>query len=862
MSDTWEIRFNLQAEDKLKTEAFHFQVNSLQDSSHEFPSFPKDKMLRALREHGKSDSYKFARGHLRDLKLKKCKTISPQDELHIMMLVYDKIGPITVLFTNKFEYLVLEGIDNQYNYLGYKTLVNLLLQTIKPETEPIQGVGKLKAVYHASNVTERTRKASYTPILETTEGNLALFILSIALPTIAVIILPRDWLDSTLVYISSLALLSILICVYPIVKRSPRHAPLALISLILSYVLIETLIHFHILVDGVNPWGIFNNISRHNLVGILRNQPIIASISPQIFIGFDLLGAITPFLDIILLALIPFAVGGSISAFLEKSESKLSFGKIVKKTFFAALFLIFILVLPLGYHVIGKGIEGTLYASIGVTETSEILSDRFYTNLAENLDELQSLIESASFYFAKAGNSFQQFAQNPLIAYLLPSIIPEVSGIPLQDLPKILNLTYVVSNALVHFPNVLWAMSNLESGMNLTFSILQESITVNSALGFGSSIQAVYNPSMKDALKSLSLGKDNLSYIQEPLLDLFAQTREKLDYSVFAEISTILADLELMLPVLIVILDSLVPWVNSTYKLTLVIDDLFDFKFNSTYLTSAESDFHQSDAINEISLTSLPEESLIPIRDLAEFSINLHSVAKYFLFSIQNGTQMFQQLNTTLRLFDDVDFLNSSNIDEPIWNDIQLGLTNTSSLLNATQDSLSNMSTIVNNSQRDLEFEILNDFLGELTEFIDDTSDQFNVVDQYFSALDGTFNSISHFSAGMKALNQTITQDLITNTTIGNYTEARNNFTLSQSQASNTNVTLSDISTHLLNESSVSNWISLLVGENNSIYVNAGSCLSLISGIETIGFVLTTHLQQLDLIKVQTENLDWNIFTF
>ena len=274
------------------------------------------------------------------------------------------------------------------------------------------------------------------------------------------------------------------------------------------------------------------------------------------------------------------------------------------------------------------------------------------------------------------------------------------------------------------------------------------------------------------------------------------------------------------------------------------------------------NDFNESEKLNEINISSLPETSIIPIRDLAEFSTNLHAVTRYFLYSIQNGTQMFKQLNATLRLFQDVDFTDPDNIDDPKWIEINEGLINTSILLNATQYSLSNMSDIVD-FQSELEYEVLNEFLGELTTFIDNTSDQFNVVDQYFSALDGTYQAVSHFSAGVKSLNQTITQDLTppNATAVGNYSEAIANFSLSQDYSNTTDLTLSSITSHLLNETTIIEWRSLLVGENNSVYVNADRCLTLINTMGTAGYILLTDLTEFDFILAQADELEWNIFS-
>ncbi len=861
MPDKCQISFNLQAEGKPKIESFRFNVNSLTDPSVEFPSFPKEKMLRALNEHSRDKHYGFAQGHLRNLKFKKCTSLSSEEEIHILMLVFEKIGPISLLFRNKFEYLVLEGIDAQYNYIGYKTLVNLLIQIIQPETEPIQGLGKIKAIYHASNSVELSRKASYVPILETTEGKLTLFALSIILPTLVVIVLPITWLEEMTTYLLVICLLSILVCLYPIVKRSFRHSPLGILSLIASYLIIETLIHFDILIDGINPWGIFNNISRQNLVGILRNKSIVESIGSQIFIGFDLLGAIVPFLDIILLGITPFTIGAGLAGLLGKVEKKLSIRTITVKTLFAALFLISIIMIPMTYHAIGKGMEGTLYASIGVTETADIFSEDFFTNLEENFDRLMALIESAQFNFDKAGNSFKQFAENPLIAYLLPFIIPQVAGIPLKDLPQILDLTEVVSSTLTYVPNLLWSLTNLESGINLTFTLLQGSIDHYPLGGYGASIATTYDPSMRVALDLLLQGTNNLTSIEDPLLTLFSQAREKLGYSVFAEISSVLTELELVLPILITILDGLTPWVNSTYKLTLVIDDLFGFEFDSNYLASASADFDRSASILDIDVTTLPNTSIVPIRDLAEFSINLHSVTKYFLYTIQNGTQMFRQLNNTLKLFQDVSFSNVSNIDDPIWQDIELGLTNTGMYLNGTQDSLGEMNAIVT-SQDELEFQALNSFLAELQTFIDDTTSEFDVVGEYYAALQGTYDASSAFSLGIKVLNDTITQDLVGP---ANYSAARGNFTQSQISANQTYDILATVPTHLLNQSAITNWQKLVRGDiqdnaTNSIYVNSARCIDLIDSILS-GTVTLADLVTFNAILTTADEMEWKIFS-
>ncbi|MHA1513437.1 MAG: hypothetical protein ACTSRJ_05175, partial [Candidatus Hodarchaeales archaeon] len=66
MADYQELHFDLHSEDKIKSESFNFEVNALKDPSKEYPSFPKEKILRALRLHGTDRKYKFASGQLKN----------------------------------------------------------------------------------------------------------------------------------------------------------------------------------------------------------------------------------------------------------------------------------------------------------------------------------------------------------------------------------------------------------------------------------------------------------------------------------------------------------------------------------------------------------------------------------------------------------------------------------------------------------------------------------------------------------------------------------------------------------------------------------------------------------------------------
>ncbi|MHA2096017.1 MAG: hypothetical protein ACW98F_15460, partial [Candidatus Hodarchaeales archaeon] len=240
-----------------------------------------------------------------------------------------------------------------------------------------------------------------------------------------------------------------------------------------------------------------------------------------------------------------------------------------------------------------------------------------------------------------------------------------------------------------------------------------------------------------------------------------------------------------------------------------------------------------------------------------------HSVTKYFLYTIQNGSQMFQQLNNTLRLFQDVSFSNVSNIDDPIWQEIELGLSNTAMYLNATQDSLTAMSTIIT-SQSELEYQELNSFLGELQTFIDDTSTEFDVVEEYFDALEGTYEASSAFSLGIKVLNETITQDIVAPP--ADYTAARGNFTQSLIYANQTFDILANVPTHLLNQSAITKWQNLVKGDitdnaSNSIYVNSANCLNLIDAIVLAGIGNAADLLALNTILINADFMEWNIFS-
>lgn len=872
--DEWEISFNLRAGDR--SEHFQFLVNPIKDMIREFPSFPKDKFLRALKSHSEDNKYALHSGMIADLKFKHTSEYHENQEIHVIMLVMEKIGPISLIFRQSFEYLTLEGIDTHYNYIGSDALLNVLLQIIKPDSPTVRGLGKITTIYHASNIVELTRKESFVSFLDSTEGQILVFGLSIILPTIVIIVLPIEILNSMLGYITSLGILAILWCIYPIAKRSTRYAPLAVVSALASYIIIETFIHLNFLIGGINPWGIFNNISRQNLVGILQNQDLISELGYEVFIGIELLQVIIPFLDSFFIILIPFSVGVGLSGLFMISERKWKSATVLR-TFFAALFLISIITIPLGYHALGKGSEGTLHASIGLVETAEMFSPRYLENLDEFYLELEQLIASAQEHLAKAGNSFEQFGENLLIAYILPYLMPEVGGIPLEDLPEILTLTYVLAETLPYFSNILWGYYDLQTGFDQTFDILRQSIektpqqphtTIQG--GLGANIFQEYDIAMLEALGIMQQGVDNLTIVENPIHNLIKEVKEKFDYSVFAGMSNLLSELEIGLPIIITVVSGVVPWINSTYKLTLVLDELNKFNFASETLIEAEKDYNASLIMQDVDIENLPEDSLIPFRDLINFSLNLNQVTKYFLYSVKNATSMFQALNNTLYQIQGIDFSNSSNIQDPRWDSVDQGINETSKYVVSTQTSLDNMSKIIE-SQASLEFEELtelNRLLEDLEGFTQSASERVDMVDQYVSALNGTLQSVKYFSLGTNSLNQTLTIAAAQGIQFFENASAIANFTLSQVAANNTNENLTAVKGELLNESAVDNWQQLVKGnitnnETNSIYMNAQRCLNLIADIEALRITPLDAQTEFQIILNRMEELDakWDIFT-
>jgi hypothetical protein len=800
---------------------------------------------------------------LRGLEFKKTSELHENIEIHVVMLVFEKMGPVSLIFSNRFEYLVLEGLDSNYNYLGTDALVNILIQIIKPDSPTVKGLGKIITVYHASNVEELAKKEVYVSFLDRIEVQSLVFSLSIILPTVLILILPSWVLNSMLSYVITLGIIAILLCLYPLVKRSTRYTPLAVFSGLISYFFIEILIHLQ-LYQGLNPWGIFNNISRHNLIGTLQDQEIVISAGQGVFLGIELLQIVIPFLDLLIIVLIPFTIGVSLTGIFQISERKRK-SALLLRTLFVAVLLIFIIIIPLGYHALGKGTEGTLYASIGLVETAEIFSPEYIDNLDLTYEELLLLIASAEQHFRKAGNSLEQFGENPLIALVLPYFFPEVAGIPLKDLPEILTLTTVLADTVPHFYELSWAYYNLRIGSNRSFQILIQSIEGFNDGGSGAQVSPKYNASMREALQIMNLGVKNLTYIQPYLLQLVSTVQQTLDYLVFADISNILTEIEIGLPILVTTANGTVPWINSTYKLTLALEDLYDFNFESEFLEEAEKDFNASMELQDIDLESFPdvENPLIPIRDMVEFTLNLRQITKRFMYSIRNATYMFQSLNHTLSLYQDINFANASNIHDPLWLNIDLGLQNTSTYLNATQTSLDNMSAVIA-SQEPLEFAGFNYLLEELEEFTLSTSDRFDLVESYVLALDETNDAIKYFSMGTNSLNETLNA---TSFNSDEYNPAIVNFTLSQESANNTEDILTGISTHLLNETAITNWRNLVKGDitnssTNSIYMNAQRCLNLIDAILPIGPVTQPDLIEFVAILSDMEELDWSIFTF
>ncbi|MHA2307620.1 MAG: hypothetical protein ACXACU_19750 [Candidatus Hodarchaeales archaeon] len=386
MTDDWEISFNLQAAER--SESFSISVNSLKSPGKTLPSFPKEKFIRALNTHSAENKYILHSGTLKNIKFKKTSEYDDTQEIHILMLVFDNLGPVSLIFRQTFSYLTLEAIDSNYNYLGHDALINVLIQIIKPDSPVVKGLGKIKTIYHASNYVELKKKAKYVPFLDSTEGQIFIFSLSVILPTAVIIALPLSVLNTMLGYLISLGILALLWGIYPIAKRSSRHAPLAVFSVLLSYIILELLIHLRILISGINPWGIFNNISRQNLVGILQNQELIIGLGNQVGFGLEFLQIIIPFFDIIIIGFIPFTIGVGSAGLIEKFD--IGFVKLIfLRIFFILLLVSALITIPMSYHMLGKGAEGTLHASIGIVETAEMFTPKYIENLDNDLIQME-----------------------------------------------------------------------------------------------------------------------------------------------------------------------------------------------------------------------------------------------------------------------------------------------------------------------------------------------------------------------------------------------------------------------------------------------------------------------------------------
>lgn len=149
----WEILFKMEPEggDK-KSESFKFLMTSLRDVVTESElSFPKDKFIQVIKIHQMKKEFSLYNGRILNLKFKKTSHYNARQEIHIIMLVFQKIGPITLFFINKFEHLVLEGINSHYNYFGLKTLLDILKLITSPDISEIEELGRINTIYYATN---------------------------------------------------------------------------------------------------------------------------------------------------------------------------------------------------------------------------------------------------------------------------------------------------------------------------------------------------------------------------------------------------------------------------------------------------------------------------------------------------------------------------------------------------------------------------------------------------------------------------------------------------------------------------------------------------------------------------------------
>lgn len=829
-------------------------------------NWPKGTFRELLRAKEKEKGFSLKESEILQFKTKKTERIEKEDEIHILLVTFE-LGTITLLFKNYFEYLVFEGSDTKYSYLGNSLPVKILLNILGPQNTPIAGLGEIKEVIYLSNEIELRKQLTVIPIRDTILTRVTIFMIGLLFPIFLSLFIPLDIYENTSAHLALMLVYCISYSLYPILMGRKVQISYGLLCLVGGYLLFESLIHFNILAPGTNAIGLFNNMSRQGLISQIQSTaPILEGTSGfLLWITVSSLSFLIPALDLIIFSIAPFTIGYGIRGFFLRKEKKSSTIKFLpSKVIFVALFLIGVIVCTFGYHALAMGSEGTSHAALGLAKAGEALSDTYILNFATNYEVVQNILEDARFHLDNANLRFKHLNENLLFGVILSYAFPQIGGIPLQDLPEILELTGTLSEFTNYIPNILWAYHYLQTGFLSAVDVL--SSTTNLTTGIVGLGAAEYEQSMMKVFDMLNLGRDNLSNVQDPLLALLGEVRTTLDYSVFEDLQKILTETEIGLPILIQALDMSIPWLNGTYKTLLAINDLYDLDFSSPWLSETEEDFsllsaYRSNITQEIE--TLPVMEIIPVTEIVDFLFQLDDISKYFLYTLNNGTLMFQSLNKTISLIRDVYMGNTSNVIDPIWSEIQLNIDNTSNYIDLVANSTDSLSDYL---ESESDFTILPEFnslLTDINSLVSSYSSNISIIDDYFYALNNTYLAYNHFALGSYHINQSV-QSVIENISfVPDFTPSENNFTLVQELAELADSRLALISSHLINEQSINVWRDGLVGdtstnETNSLWINALLSLELIRQLEINPLTPTVEFDLIEILERMDElNLDF-----
>lgn len=632
-------------------------------------------------------------------------------------------------------------------------------------------------------------KKKYIPILWS-------LILAYIIPTVLVIVLSPITRTNALLFQLEIVFVAICFTLTGVLTRSKLRGFLNIIPATLSYLTIEGVSGFF---DPpiANPYAIFNYL-RDPLNQLLVNLEMADTVLLGGLTVSDLLAylVILDLLFIWIIALIGGLFASTIATGFWNYKGEFKIISVIAKIIAIPMALIFLVVLPILLHGVASVAAGGAYLGAGGSELALAFGvdlggavgaqemDFDINNI--NITKLQTHSKEAAKYFSRADTAFQQMKGNLIVGAVLSNLPSGYEAF--ENITATLDLVGAITEITYVIPELFMGFQAIQTGFEYTFGII-EAQAQGTGLGGATSTefrgktaevqqQVTYNPEFNNtglanlyyAFANFSKAWDSTEGDSEghglkSAIERASSLSQVEALTSMVNIGEFLNALDVTVQALLNLEDSIIPFINGTYKTILGLKALGLNAFDTagSWIDKAVVDFVQSNTTlatiarpEPVNITLYgnaddPNDDttiIIPIDGIVDAAADLNNLLVDFGYGASSGISFFNDMNGIMIDIDDLDFTDVTGISDPtFWDDMSNSLTDARDSFDSAKFYISSAGTKATTFTEENSY---GEFLDPL--FIEGDGAIFPQVAKFVSDYQG---NLTDFTAFMDAITNT-----------------------------------------------------------------------------------------------------------